>query len=57
MSLDVGVGILRRRGGSTWAGADVVSSSHGGWEGDITAGMLILVFLVCLLGGAPKAES
>ena len=57
MSLGVGVGVLRGRGSSTWVGADVVSSLQGGWEGDETALLLILVYLVCLLGGTPTAES
>ena len=57
MSLGVGVGILRGRGSGTWVGANVVSSSQGGWEGDETAFSPILVCLVCLLGGSPKAES
>ncbi len=69
MSLGVGVGVLRGRGSGTWVGADVVSSSQGGGEGDKTALLqgggegdktallLVLVYLVCLLGGIPTAES
>jgi len=57
MSLGVGVGVLRGRGSGTWVGANVVSSLQGGWEGDEMALLLILVYLVCLLGGTPTAES
>jgi len=57
MSLGVGVGVLRGRGSGTWVGADVVSSLQGGWEGDEMALLLILVYLICLLGGTPTAES
>ena len=55
MSLDVGVGVWIWNG--PWVGANVVSSSQGGWEGDGTSFLLILVCLVCLLGGTPTAES
>ena len=52
MSLGMGVGVWI--GSSPWVGANVVSSSQRGWEGDKTSFLLILVTLICLWEALPQ---